>query len=154
MPTPQISLKDFRTLLSRRSRALSRLRPSTATAAATSSNPNPNSVPERHEEAPKEDPGAASPETRVKAEKFAADWGEGPSRETKDGRDSNSNGSPAKPVDKSDSLPDSGPNAPEGGDDPVDDGAKQLAVEVQKVEEFANPNSEVWESCLCFYVNV
>ncbi|PPS11079.1 hypothetical protein GOBAR_AA09563 [Gossypium barbadense] len=38
MPTPKISLKDFKSLLHRRDRALSRLRSS------SSSNPNPNSV--------------------------------------------------------------------------------------------------------------
>lgn len=37
MPNPQISLKDFKSLLSRRSKALSRHHPTTS-----SSNPNPN----------------------------------------------------------------------------------------------------------------
>lgn len=98
------------------------------------------------------------PETRPKTEKVAADWGEGPSCESKDGKDSNFNGSAEKkPVDNSDSLPEPKPNAPEGGGDPVDDGAKPQVVEVQKVEEFANPNSQVWEiwlrlSFLCEHV--
>lgn len=83
------------------------------------------------------------PETRPKTEKVAADWGEGPSGESKDGKDSNFNGSAEKkPVENFDSLPEPKPNAPEGGGDPVDEGAKPQVVEVQKVEEFANPNSE------------
>ncbi|KAK3006799.1 hypothetical protein RJ639_015760 [Escallonia herrerae] len=42
MPAPKISLKDFKLLLRRRSRALSRLRPAADTVATTSKNPNPN----------------------------------------------------------------------------------------------------------------
>lgn len=48
MPTPRISLKDFKILLARRSRALSRLQSSTTTIATTSNanhNPNPNPNP-------------------------------------------------------------------------------------------------------------
>ncbi|XP_015967684.1 uncharacterized protein LOC107491354 [Arachis duranensis] len=43
MPNPKISLKDFKTLVARRSKALSRLYGTTTTATATTTNPNPNS---------------------------------------------------------------------------------------------------------------
>ncbi|KAK4266725.1 hypothetical protein QN277_023611 [Acacia crassicarpa] len=41
LPSPKISLKDFKFLLLRRSKALSRLR--TATSSSSNPNPNPNS---------------------------------------------------------------------------------------------------------------
>ena len=50
LPTPKISLKDFRILLNLRSRALSRLHSST-----TSSNPNPNPNPDEEEEEEKKE---------------------------------------------------------------------------------------------------
>ncbi|MED6110062.1 hypothetical protein PIB30_039408 [Stylosanthes scabra] len=45
MPNPKITLKDFKTLLARRSRALSRLYGTTTTTAATTTNLNPNPNP-------------------------------------------------------------------------------------------------------------
>ncbi|KAI3513439.1 hypothetical protein L1887_20773 [Cichorium endivia] len=42
MPTPEISLKDFKTLLHRRSRALSRLQSTNDTTSNPNPNPNPN----------------------------------------------------------------------------------------------------------------
>ncbi|KAJ9568191.1 hypothetical protein OSB04_004157 [Centaurea solstitialis] len=49
MPTPKISLKDFKTLLHRRSRALSRLQTTT-----TNPNPNPNLDPNSDDRVPAE----------------------------------------------------------------------------------------------------
>ncbi|PON61031.1 tRNA (Ile)-lysidine synthase [Parasponia andersonii] len=145
MPTPQISLKDFRLLLSRRSRALSRLRFSTTTI-ATSSNPNPNPNPnlasEQQNGASKEAPDVSNHETRVNFEKVAADWGEGPSGDSKDGENPNLDGDSVKPVDGWGSVPDPKSNEPDKGCVPVEDGVKPQEVEVQKVDELANPNLE------------
>ena len=151
MPTPQISLKDFRILLSRRNRALSQHRSSTT--AATSSNPNPNPNPspypnsnsEEKNGAWKDVPDASNHETGANSEKVAADWGEGPSGDTKEKEEKpNLDGALVKPIDGSDSLPaPNKSNEPEPGSDPVDHGAKPQDVERQKVDELADPNSEV-----------
>lgn len=143
-PTAQISLKDFRVLLSRRSRALSRLRSSTTI--ATSSNPTPNLVSEQQIGASKEVLDGSEPEIGVNAEKAPADWGEGPSGEKNDRENPSLDEASVKPVDGSDSLPAPKSNEPERGCDPVEGGAKSQEVQVQKVDELANPNSEVWET--------
>lgn len=103
MPTHQISLKDFKSLLHRRSKALSRLHSSTAITTTTSSNPNPSSDPNQQIEAPKEN---ASPvEPQLEPQNVVADSAEGPSGEVKDQRGSDGGDLSVKPVDASDQLP-------------------------------------------------
>lgn len=60
MPTPKISLKDFRTLLHRRSKALSLLPSSSSSATATTGNASP--VPSSSEPPPPEPPAAVAEE--------------------------------------------------------------------------------------------
>ncbi|KAF4376094.1 hypothetical protein G4B88_025185 [Cannabis sativa] len=163
MPTPQISLKDFKLLLSRRSKALSRLHsPTTATtnattnATATSSNPNPSPNPnpnpkpspnpnlninlnlssDQQNTASNGAPGDSLPEAQVNLEKVSVDLGEGPSDEIKVEVNPNLDGSSEKPTEGPDTL--SGPksNEPEGGCDPIDeDGAKPEPIQVEKVDD-------------------
>ncbi|XP_062116365.1 uncharacterized protein LOC133830407 [Humulus lupulus] len=157
MPTPQISLKEFRLLLSRRSKALSRLHSSTTTATTTTTNatdtssnpnpnpspdPNPNLVSDQQNGASNEAPDDSRPDAQVNVEKVPVDWGEGPSGESKVEENPNLNGSSGKPIDGTDSLPGPKSNEPEGGCDPADDGAKSQEMQDQKVEEIAEPNSE------------
>lgn len=156
MPNPQISLKDFRVLLNRRSRALSRQRSfssSSAAAITTTTNfkPNPNPtdtnlVPNQLNEAPKEEGNASCPETRLCADKYVVDCGEGPSGEDKDRKEVDfDDGCLAKPVNGSVPLLVPKPeDAPERASDPAEGGANSQDVGVQKVDELANPNSEVF----------
>ncbi|KAH7528532.1 hypothetical protein FEM48_Zijuj05G0082100 [Ziziphus jujuba var. spinosa] len=157
MPNPQISLKDFRVLLTRRSRALSRIRsssssaaPSTATITTTISNPNPNpnpidtnSVPNQLSEAPKEESNASRPEAPLGDEKLIADCGEGPSVENKDRNGVvEFDGFPTEPVNGSVSLPDPKPDVAERASDPVEGGSNSRGVPVEKVDELPNSKLE------------
>ncbi|XP_059640267.1 uncharacterized protein LOC132282559 isoform X2 [Cornus florida] len=131
MPTPKISLKDFKILLHRRSTALSRLL-TTTTTIATTSNPNPKDNEFSSNEPqppPSEPPRVSNPE-------------EGPSsfqEEVKDHRGSDGGGGGSeKPVDGSDTRP----VVPESSSNPVDSrgdsrGEKPVASE--------NPNTETNE---------
>jgi hypothetical protein len=131
MPTPKISLRDFRSLLHRRSKALSRLHSPTA----TSSNPNPSSYSNQQNGAPKENPSFFEP--KLEAEKIG-DCGEGPSGEEKDQRGSDGGGDcPMKLVDASDPLPEKASGA-------IDGVADEQALPVEtKLADLANLNSEV-----------
>ncbi|KAM5570617.1 stress response protein NST1 [Rosa sericea] len=138
MPTPKISLKDFKSLLSRRSKALSRHR-----SAATSSNPNPNSDPDQLSEAAKV--GALNHEPKVKfeapPEKIAADCEAGPSGEVKEKKRPDGDDFPAKDSDLALALK---ANLPEKG------WQDSVAVKIEKVDQLEkeNPNSEVKEDVL------
>ncbi|KAF3437120.1 hypothetical protein FNV43_RR19873 [Rhamnella rubrinervis] len=153
MPSPQISLKDFRVLLKRRSRALSRQRSFCSSSAAaitttTNFNPNPNPNPtdtnlvsNQLSEAPKEERNASCPETRLGADKYVFDSGEGPSGVDKDRKELDFDGCSTKPVNGS--VPFSGPKPEDArASEPVEGGANSQDVEVRKVDELANPNSE------------
>ncbi|XP_061373502.1 uncharacterized protein LOC133315839 [Gastrolobium bilobum] len=105
MPNPKISLKDFKSLLARRSKALSRLN------ATTSSNPNPN---------PDPDPTTlanAQNGSQTEPPKDTSNQGEGPSNtaEEEDRKEAELVGgsSVKKPVDGSDSFIDSKNDASE-----------------------------------------
>ncbi|CAL9031177.1 unnamed protein product [Prunus brigantina] len=140
MPTPKISLKDFKSLLTRRSIALSRVR---STLPATSSNPNPNPsfVPEQLNEAPKMNT-LTHPKIKFEApENVVADCEAGPSGVDKDEKQPDGADFTVKPVDGSDASPAFKPDLPEKGSDAVDVGANSLAVKVEKVDEVENPNS-------------
>lgn len=146
MPTPKISLKDFKSLLTRRSIALSRVR---STLPATSSNPNPNPsfVPEQLNEAPKMNT-LTHPKIKFEApENVVADCEAGPSGVDKDEKQSDGADFTVKPVDGSDASPAFKPDLPEKGSDAVDVGANALSVKVEKVDEVENPNSEVCKNC-------
>lgn len=129
MPTPKISLRDFRSLLQRRSKALSRLH------STTSSNPNPSSYSNEQNGAPKENSSFVEP--KLEAEKLG-DCGEGPSGEEKDQSGSDGGGDcPAKLLDASDPLPEKASGA-------VDGVADEQALPVEtKPADLANPNPEV-----------
>lgn len=134
MPTPKLSLRDFRSLLHRRSKALSRLHSPTT----TSSNPNPSSYSDQPNGAPKEEPSFVEP--KLEAEKLG-DCGEGPSGEEKDQKDQGvpdgRGDCPVKLVDASDPLPEKASGAVDGVAD-----EKDLPVET-KPADLANPNLEV-----------
>lgn len=161
MPTPQISLKDFKVLLNRRSRALSRLRSSSfssssaaaavaaaITATATASNPSPSDtdlVPNQLSEVPKEEGDASRPEAQLGPSKPVVDCGVGPSGEDNDRKGGDFDGSSANPVNGSIPLPGPKPeDAPEKASDPVEGGANSQDVRIQKAEDLANPSSEVF----------
>ncbi|PQP94396.1 uncharacterized protein Pyn_03631 [Prunus yedoensis var. nudiflora] len=124
MPTPKISLKDFKSLLPRRSIALSRV---CFTFPATSSNPNPNPSFIKFE----------APENVV-ADCEARPFGVDKDEKQSDGADFT-----VKPVDGSDASPAFKLNLPEKGSNAMDVGANSLAVKVEKVDEVENPNFEV-----------
>ncbi|KAL6175581.1 hypothetical protein ACLB2K_052220 [Fragaria x ananassa] len=138
MPTPKISLKDFKSLLSSRSKALSRHR---SAAAATSSNPHPSFDPDQPGEAVKV--AALNHEPKVKCEappeKVVADCEAGPSGEVKDKRQPEGGDVPAKEADLTLAL--RADLAEKGWEDPV-------VVKVEKVNKLENPNSEIKEVVL------
>ncbi|PSR95838.1 Sal-like protein [Actinidia chinensis var. chinensis] len=129
MPTPKISLKDFRILLNRRSRALSRLHSST-----TSSNPNRNPDEEEEKEEERENndfpnndsvppPQSDQPKiTTTHPEGEEGDLKEGGicEEEANDRRGSDGGDGPAKLVDGSDASKDAEPEVPQSDANPVD----------------------------------
>lgn len=118
MPSPKISLKDFKSLLARRSKALSRLRADAAITTTTSSNPNPGSPSNGQNEVPTTD----KPSFAIQSEPVkVSNNGEGPSREGEDHKESELvNGSMKKPIDGSDSLIDCKIEVSEKASEPVD----------------------------------
>ncbi|XP_050377473.1 uncharacterized protein LOC126794745 [Argentina anserina] len=137
MPTPEISIKDFKSLLSRRSKALSRHR---SASAATSSNPNPNFEADQPSESPKV---VALSEHKVKIEappeKIVADSEAGPSVEVKEKKQPDGADFPAKNSDLTLAL---------RADLPEKGWEGSVAVKVEKVEQLENPNSEIKEDVL------
>ncbi|KAJ7956314.1 tRNA (Ile)-lysidine synthase [Quillaja saponaria] len=117
MPNPKISLKDFKSLLIRRSKALSRLRSTT-----TSSNPDDHN---QQNEAPKDN--------RV-------DNGEGSSGKDEIHEELEGGGSSSKkPVDGSDVLVGSKPDMSQKDSNPVDGGL----ISMEKPAELINPDVEM-----------
>lgn len=144
MPTNGISLKDFRSLLSRRSAALSRLR----SAAGTSSNPNPilHKVKLEKEEEPtnaigcparpqeEQPPKVINPEEEEEEEKPALN-GKG-----KEGKGSDGDDCVAKSVGVSGSSPGSNPIVPGNASDPADGHGNSQGEKAVAVSQ--NPNLE------------
>ena len=137
MPTPKLSLKDFKSLLHRRSKALSRLR-------STTPDPDPNSSqnPDLNQqaEAPKENPVLVEPKLE---EEKASDCEEAqPKNEENDQRGTNGGDCSVKPVVI---------DAPELKPEKIDSGAVGADVDGQALPAetkpadlaIANPNSEV-----------
>lgn len=116
MPNPKISLKDFRLLLLRRSKALSLLRDAT-----TSSNPNPSSPSKAQFETPTTVNVSA---IGIQSEALkVSDNGEGPSRKDDDHKESEPGGSSLKKqVDGPDSFVDSKAGLLDKASKPVDGG--------------------------------
>ncbi|KAB2633443.1 hypothetical protein D8674_029690 [Pyrus ussuriensis x Pyrus communis] len=142
MPTPKISFKDFKSLLTRRSVALSRLRSALPAAAAVSSNPNPDFIPGQLSEAPKAG-NLSHPTIKFEApENVAADCEAGPSGKKKDGKQSDGADLSVKSGGGFDSPPALKPDLIEKGSDVADVGASSLPVKVEKLDEVENPNSE------------
>ncbi|RVW35511.1 hypothetical protein CK203_031736 [Vitis vinifera] len=145
MPTNGISLKDFRSLLSRRSAALSRLR----SAAGTSSNPNPilHKVKLEKEEEPtnaigcparpqeEQPPKVINPEEEEEEEKPALN-GKG-----KEGKGSDGDDCVAKSVGVSGSSPGSNPIVPGNASDPADGHGNSQGEKAVAVSQ--NPNLEI-----------
>ena len=138
MPTPKLSLKDFKSLLHRRSKALSRLR-------STTPDPDPNSSqnPDLYQqaEAPKENPVLVEPKLE---EEKAGDCEEAPPKnEENDQRGTGDGGDcSVKPVivDAADLKPEKIDSGAVGAD--VD--GQALPAETKPADlAIANPNSEV-----------
>ncbi|KAI4343811.1 hypothetical protein L6164_011118 [Bauhinia variegata] len=132
MPNPKISLKDFKSLLARRSKALSRLR---ATATTTSSNPNPtpHHDPSFLSNGRNEVPTVNASSIGIQLEPVkVSDNGEGPSRQDEDKKEPEVNGnSVKKPVDESGSFIDSKVDILEKSSDPVDGGGGETSMDKQ-----------------------
>lgn len=111
MPSPKISLRDFKLLLARRSNALSRLRADAATTTTSSSNPNPRSLSNGQNEVPT----IVNPSLEVQCE---------PVQVTNNGEDHKEselyNTSVKKPVDGPDSVIDCKTDVAEKASEPVD----------------------------------
>ncbi|GKV53535.1 hypothetical protein SLEP1_g60056, partial [Rubroshorea leprosula] len=95
MPTRNISLKDFKILLQRRNKALSRLH------SAASSNPNPDSIPQI--ETPKVD--GSTRDAKVEGERSDASKREVQADVTNKGGESDCNDCSEKPVDEPELKP-------------------------------------------------
>ncbi|CAN6687015.1 unnamed protein product [Malus baccata var. baccata] len=123
-------LKDFKSLLTRRSVALSRLR--SGLPAAVSSNPKPDFA-----------GNLSNPKIKFEApENVATDCEAGSSGEKKDGKQSDSAGFTVKSDGESNSPPALKPDLIEEGLDVADVGASSLPVKVEKLDEVENPKSE------------
>ncbi|XP_030938521.1 uncharacterized protein LOC115963593 [Quercus lobata] len=138
MPTPKLSLKDFKSLLHRRSKALSRLR-------STTPDPDPNSSqnPDLNQqaEAPKENPVLVEPKLE---EEKASDCEEAPPKnEENDQRGTGDGGDcSVKPVVVD--APDLKPEKIDSGAVGADVDGQALPAETKPVDlAIANPNSEV-----------
>lgn len=137
MPTPKLSLKDFKSLLHRRSKALSRLRSSTP-----DPDPNPNPDPNQQAEAPKENPVLVEPKLE---EEKAGDCEEAPPKnEENDQRGTGDGGDcSVKPVVVVD-APDLKPEKNDSGAVGADVDGEALPAETKPADlAIANPNSEV-----------
>ena len=142
MPTPKLSLKDFKSLLHRRSKALSRLRSTTPDPDPNPNpNQNPNTCPNQQAEAPKENPVLVEPKLE---EEKAGDCEEAPPKnEENDQRGTGDGGDcSVKPVvvDEPDLKPEKNYSGAVGAD--VD--GQALPAETKPADlAIANPNSEV-----------
>ncbi|KAA8540901.1 hypothetical protein F0562_024961 [Nyssa sinensis] len=150
MPTRTISLKDFKILLNRRSKALARLRSSTADATTipttSNSNPNPNPNLKQEEEDTKDNvfPSNDTQNPNLESPKVS-NHEEGPSREgaseeeAKDQKESDGGEHSAKPVHGSDTSPASKPTVTENASNPV---AADCNGQDEKPAAPSNPNTE------------
>lgn len=146
MPTPKISLKDFKILLDRRSRALSRLR-----SVATTSNPNPSLKQEEgataHEDNPNGEPQLDLPkvvdhdeEVKDEALKVVDQLEKLHDVDgVKDWHGFKGDDCAVKPADELEGLEDAKPILPENVSNPVE---TPDILEEEKLEAPVNPNSE------------
>lgn len=146
MPVNSISLKDFRSLLSRRSAALSRL----SSDVGTSSNPSPILLEVKQEKEdeqdnavgcstlpqPEQPPKVTDPQEEEKEEKPPLNW------KGKDGKGSDGDDCVAKSVGVCGSSPPSDPIVPEIASDPADGQGNSPGEKAVTVSQ--NPNLEVW----------
>ncbi|KAK2965921.1 hypothetical protein RJ640_005337, partial [Escallonia rubra] len=133
MPAPKISLKDFKLLLHRRSRALSRLRPAADTVATTSTNPNPEEEGPAHGSPQLGPPKAEKIEERVGKEGGLEEEAE-PERKGSDGGDCL-----VKPVGESGTLTEEKDVVPGSPSNQVE---PRGTLESEKPEATENPNLE------------
>ncbi|KAK4264258.1 hypothetical protein QN277_025463 [Acacia crassicarpa] len=137
LPGPKISLKDFKFLLLRRSKALSRLR--TATSSSSNPNPNPNSFPIAQTEAPAVNGSIIC----VQSEAINVENGEGPSRKDEDHKEPELLGpSLKKPKVGTDSFVDSKTKLPEKDSEPVDGGAASMQNQIVPIRDKGDFSSE------------
>ncbi|XP_028781688.1 uncharacterized protein LOC114737869 [Neltuma alba] len=143
MPNPKISLKDFKSLLLRRSKSLSRLRTIITTSNPNSSrspNPSPNSPPKAQTEAPAVD-GSILP-VQPEAIKVSENE-EGPSRQDKDHKESELVGpSFKKPEAGTDSFVDSKIKVPEKVLESVNGGATSTKNQIVLIRDKGDLSSE------------
>ncbi|KAF8399376.1 hypothetical protein HHK36_015241 [Tetracentron sinense] len=156
MPTRRISLKDFRFLLNKRAKALSRLRSSAADAAtATTSNPNPNPNPNsKQQEEGVGDNGCSkqnynqtteAPQPQSKPAKVS-DSEEAPSKHQTDGDVKDQNRADCefpREIDESVSSPGRKSVVPDSGCGPKDGGDVSQALQAENPVVLAEPTLEI-----------
>lgn len=130
MPNPKISLKDFKSLLLRRSKALSLLHTTTTSSNPNPSpNPNPNSPPKAYTDAPTVNGSILC----VQSEAIkVSENGEGPSRKDEDHKESE----PFGP------FLDSKTKLPEKASEPVDGGATSMENQIVPIRDKEDLSSD------------
>ncbi|KAI9086538.1 hypothetical protein K1719_031622 [Acacia pycnantha] len=137
LPGPKISLKDFKFLLRRRSKALSRL--CTTTTSSSNPNPNPNSFPIAQTEAPAVNGSIIC----VQSEAINVENGEGPSRKDEDHKEPELLGPSLKKTKVGpDSFEDSKTKLPEKDSEPVDVGATSMQNQIVPIRDKGDFSSE------------
>ncbi|KAG6587508.1 hypothetical protein SDJN03_16073, partial [Cucurbita argyrosperma subsp. sororia] len=143
MPTHNISVRDFKSLLQRRSKALSRLLATTSSSPAkvsTSPDPNLNSNSSIKPDGEGPRTNGSAPEVPLETERVSV-GGERPTADVKERKKSdNGDDCMAKSADGFDSVNGSKPCFNEQGSDPVENGGAQAKDENPAVLE--NPNKE------------
>ncbi|XP_038879953.1 stress response protein NST1 [Benincasa hispida] len=144
MPTHNISIKDFKSLLQRRSKALSRLRATTSSSPAklsTSPNPNPNLNSSIKPDADGPGNNGSAPEVPFETQRVSV-GGERPSAFVKERKKSDiGDNCMGKSADGFDSLNAPRPCFVEQGSNPVENGGAH--VKDENLAVFENPSKEV-----------
>lgn len=147
MPTHNISIKDFKSLLHRRSKALSRLRtPTSSSPAKLSTSPNPNPNPNTNSLIKSDGDGprnnGSAPEVPLETHRVSV-GGERPSALVKERKKSDiGDNCIGKSGDGFDSFNGRKPCFAEQGSNPVENGGAHAKDKNPAVLE--NPNTEVW----------
>lgn len=145
MPSHNISFRDFKSLLQRRSKALSRLLATTSSSPAkvsTSPNPNLNSNSSIRPDAEGPRNNGSAPDVPLETERVSV-GGERPSADVKERKKSDvADDCMAKSADGFDSVNGLRPCFNEQGSDSVENGGAHAKDENPAVLE--NPNKEVW----------
>lgn len=138
MPTHKITLTHFKSLLDRRSKALSRLRSTTTT--TSNPNSNHNGTPIHPELEPENAPTTTTPNPQEEEQEEEGTSKAGTSTEVKDQGQLNGGDFSIKPDDVPDEDDEKKPQVAEKGAEIVNDDAN---LQLQKPDDLANPNPEV-----------